>query len=159
MRRVMVIVVAALVLVSAAALAVAATSRSPGHHRPLVFVARFLGPTNDVNNPPTSDHGVGPGDILTAHSVIYNAAFTRRLGTSSERCIGTLLHPFTMDCSFPLIFRGGDELLIEGHFNPTQHPWRAVVVGGTGRWNGARGEVTDVVGPKPHTEQLRLALR
>jgi hypothetical protein len=130
-------------VLAALAVGLVTSSRATAKTHQTSFVLRFLGATNIVNNPPHSDGGFGPGDILTAHSNIYDATNQHRLGRTSERCIGTVAHPVTFDCSFGLIFRDGSELLVEGHINPTHTPWRAVIVGGTGHWIGTSGYVTE----------------
>jgi len=142
-RRVAIAATLSAVLLCAAAAAVVTSSTANATSHRTSFVLRFLGPTNIVNNPPHRDGGFGPGDILTAHSLIYDSSNAVRLGRTSERCIGTVGHPVTFDCSFGLIFRHGGELLVEGHFNPSRTPWKAVIVGGTGRWQGASGEVVE----------------
>jgi hypothetical protein len=153
-----VVILLAVVAVLAASVVSLASSRpaSASTHR-ISFVLLNFTPTNDVNTPPKGDGGFGPGDILTAHSTIYDASGNTRIGRTSERCIGTVHHPLTFDCSFGLIFRNdGSELLVEGHFNPSHTPWRGIIVGGTGRWLGASGQVRET--DLPGGERMTLTL-
>ena len=109
------------------------------------FVLRQFTPTSYVDNPPKAGPNMNssPGDILTASSTVYDATGTRRLGRTSELCIATVAKPMTLDCTIALIFRSRDELLVRGAINPTSTPWRAAIVGGYGRYAGARGSVRE----------------
>lgn len=136
-------VVAAVLAVAAAAALVgpltAAGSAQQPSARTVAFVLHFGGVTNFVDNKPSA-HGFnpGPGDILTIRSSVFDAADQTRLGRTSELCIGTVKRPFTMQCSFTLLLKGGT-LTVEAAINPTHTPWTAPVTGGTGEFAGARG--------------------
>jgi hypothetical protein len=95
-----------------------------------------VAPKQGINKP-------SAGDTLTATSAIYDTTGRHRLGRTSELCVVTVARPMTMDCSFGLIFSSGSELLVRGAFNPEETPWRASVVGGYGRYAGARGWVRE----------------
>jgi len=122
------------------------------------FVLRQFAPTSFVDNPPKAGAKMNPspGDLLTAASTVYDATGKRRLGRTSETLIVTVANPITMDTAITLILRSGDELLVRGAIDPTQLPWRAAVVGGYGRYAGARGWVreTSVAGGERMTVTL-----
>lgn len=154
--RYLIVLTALLALVIAGLAALASSGPATASTHRISYVLRNFTPTNIVNNPPHGDGGFGPGDILTAHSTVYDASGTTRVGRTSERCIGTVRHPVTFDCSFGLIFRDGSELLVEGHLNPSRTPWHAVIVGGTGRWIGVSGQVRET--DAPGGERMTLTL-
>jgi hypothetical protein len=155
--RYVLVLIGVFALLAAAVAGLASSGAATASTVRISYVLRNFTPTNIVNAPPRGDGGFGPGDILTAHSTIYDTTGSTRLGRTSERCIGTVRHPTTFDCSFGLIFRGGSELLVEGHFNPSRTPWRAVIVGGTGRWLGASGSVRETDAPGGERMTLTLA--
>jgi hypothetical protein len=154
--RYLIVLAAILATVSAGLVALVTSGPATASTHRISFQLLHFTPTNDVNAPPRADGGFGPGDILTAHSTVYDASGSVRLGRTSERCIGTVRHPVTFDCSFALIFRNGSELLVEGHFNPAHTPWRAAIVGGTGRWLGVSGQVRET--DLPAGERMTLTL-
>jgi hypothetical protein len=141
------LVLAAALLIAAAAAATALARTSAPHGTTTTFVLRFLGPTGFVDNPPTTTETNGfpkhlsPGDTLLGRSLVYDAGNTRRLGRTSELCTFTVPSPLTFNCSMALLFADGSELLVEGALNPTQPGWSAPVVGGKGRYAGARGTI------------------
>jgi hypothetical protein len=59
--------------------------------------------------------------------------------------------PKTYDCTLALLFTDGSQLLVHGAIDPTRDGWSAPVVGGTGRYAGARGTVgeSSVAGKSP----------
>jgi hypothetical protein len=140
------------------ALALTSAEASPPGGRIISVVGHFGGPTNFVDNPPKA-HGFnpGPGDLLTARSTIFDRSDAKRLGRTSELCIGTVARPFTMQCDISLLLHNGT-LEISGAINPTRHPWRAPVVGGTGAYANARGTVKDT-NLSGHRERLTFTLQ
>jgi len=140
-----------LLATAAAAAGVAASSAAAGAPTGhFSFVLRQFTPTGFVDNPPKARNrnDFGVGDVITAHSTVYDKSGKHRIGRTSELCIVTVLRPFTADCSISLLFSYGAELVVRGAFDPSSTPWRAVVAGGYGRYAGARGWVreTDVKG-------------
>ena len=121
------------------------------------FFLHFGGPTNFVDNAPKA-HGFnpGPGDLLTAKSTIFDQSDAKRLGRTSELCVGTVARPFTMQCDISLLLTNGT-LEISGAIDPTRHPWRAPVIGGTGAYANARGTVKDT-NLTGHRERLTITL-
>ncbi len=81
---------------------------------------------------------VKPGATITAQSAVYTKPGGRRLGRSSELCTETVASPLTMQCSMTVIM-GDDTFTMVGGFNPGKTPYRAALVGGTGRYEGAHG--------------------
>jgi len=139
----------AAIAATAATLTVLAPSASAAPSGHFSFVLMQFTPTGYVDNPPKGgpNHPT-PGDILTAHSTIYDKTGKHRIGRTSETCTVTVASPLTMDCSFALLFFYGSELLVHSAFDPTHTPWRAVVVGGYGKYAGAHGWVRETSLPK-----------
>lgn len=156
-RRLLVVAATAVVVGTVLTWAITASGSKRSADRKVSFVAHFLGPTNFVDNPPPQ-HGStpGPGDLLTAESRVLKTGSRRRVGRTSELCIGTVSNPFTMQCDVSLLLKRG-ELLVSGSIDPSKHPWSAPVVGGTGRYAGARGTVLDRA-LKHHNERLVFRL-
>src|SRR6188472_3228841 len=103
------------VLAGASALALSLTGIGSAHSPPdkrFSFVAHFKGATNFVDNPPPSPAGPGPGDVLTARSVVFNSSDSRRLGRTSELCTGVVQRPFTMQCDVTLLLKKRGKLVI-----------------------------------------------
>jgi hypothetical protein len=65
------------------------------------------------------------------------------IGRTSERCTMVVRSPRTYDCTLALLFTDGSQLLVHGAINPMRDGWSAPVVGGTGRYAGARGTVAE----------------
>jgi hypothetical protein len=156
MKRFVVVAVLAGAIALALSLTGIGSAHSPRHKR-VSFVAHFKGATNFVDNPPPSPGGPGPGDILTARSVVFNASDSRRLGRTSEVCTGVVKRPFTMQCDLTLLLKKRGKLDISGGINPMRHPWTLPVVGGSGRYDGASGHVRDTQ-LAGHRERLSLRL-
>jgi hypothetical protein len=120
----------------------------------VTYTLQFEGPTGVVNVHPHASGDVLrnplPGDALLARSRVLDAS-GHHTGRTSEMCTVTVRRPATYACSIALLLTDGSQILVEGATNPSQTPWSAPVVGGTGRYAGARGtvEVTDAPGKTP----------
>ena len=96
------------------------------------FYLKFLGVTSGSPN-------FKPGATITAHSIVYDKLGGRRLGRTSELCTETVASPLTMQCSISVIMWDSSSFTVAGGFNPGETPYRAALVGGTGRYEGAHG--------------------
>ena len=152
---------------AATALAVAVVGATAGHAAPqtgstVTYTLKFQGPTGLVNVHPHAKGDVLrnplPGDALLARSLVLDAS-GHAVGRTSEMCTVTIRRPATYACSIAVLLTDGSQLLVEGAVNPSRTPWTAPVVGGTGRYAGARGtvEVTDAPG-KTATERWSVTL-
>jgi hypothetical protein len=121
------VMLAALVVTVLAVSASAATTPTTTEH----FYLKFLGVTSGSPN-------MKPGATITAHSVVYDKLGGRQLGRTSELCTETVASPLTMQCSISVIM-GANTFTVAGGFNPGKTPYRAALVGGTGRYEGAHG--------------------
>jgi hypothetical protein len=84
-----------------------------------------------------------PGDVLTFHGRVVNVAQTRTLGRQDGFCVFTEtengLDHFEV-CQLVFSLRGG-QISLQGTFDQTVNPNRFAVVGGTGVYRDARGQV------------------
>ena len=125
-------------LTCAIVVAVVAAVEATGQSQPATqstehFYVKFLGATNGTPS-------FRPGRSLTAHSAVFDRRGGRRLGRTSELCTTTVRKPFTMQCSFSAIL-GSNTFTLTGGLNPSRTPYHAALVGGTGRYAGAHGEL------------------
>jgi hypothetical protein len=153
--RVGVLVVVVSILAAGAALAAggsAATSRGATTFR-LAFEpshAHFIdaAPKRGMNKPT-------PGDVLIGASRVLDRSGRTVLGHTTELCTVTVGGP-RMTCALDVTMLLADgTLVITGAANPTQTPWHAAAVGGTGAYAGAHGTVTVTNAPGGAAEYWR----
>jgi hypothetical protein len=119
--------------VVAAAVAAGAAGRPAARSRPVTehFFVRLVRVTS-------GSFKLKPGATLTARRKVFDARGGRLLGRTSELCTETLAAPLTLECMVTVIV-GPSTFTVIGAFNPSQTPYHAALVGGTGRYAGAHG--------------------
>jgi hypothetical protein len=132
-----------MILVGTGALALAAgpATAAKRHHGPITLKATGkVADARVVDNAPTGD---SPGDILVFTEKLYNAR-GKQIGTDAATCV-RLFDPTSL-CTGVYKLRGGQihvQLIQPG---PTG-TYDQAIVGGTGRFAGARGTVTVAQNP------------
>jgi hypothetical protein len=84
----------------------------------------------------TGKKGDSAGDLLTFANVLYNAANTTSVGSDDGWCIRTAVGK-SWECAWTSTLAGG-QLMVAGPFLDAG-PSKLAIVGGTGRYTGARG--------------------
>ena len=106
--------------------------RSHGHSFTIVERA-VTDTTTDTGAP-----GDSVGDVLTFANQVYDAANNKRVGSDNGSCVRTVVGK-AYECSWTTSLAGGS-LVVEGPFYDT-HDSTVAIIGGTGRWATARGEM------------------
>jgi allene oxide cyclase len=117
----------------------------------LVLIARFVEETL-VDVPPVGQENVGDSFLFTED--LFTPA-GRPVGHDQVRC--TLMFRQEVFCEASAVLRGRDEIVVEGVIGAEQRPVLAVV-GGTGRFRNARGQVFILPGPTQEETRLVFAL-
>jgi allene oxide cyclase len=86
----------------------------------------------------TGPVGDSLGDVLAFGNPIFNTADTRQIGTDQGSCIRTKVGA-SYECSWTTTLPGGS-LVVEGPFYDAGDSTLAVL-GGTGRYSGAKGQM------------------
>jgi allene oxide cyclase len=107
-------------------------ARSHGHSFTVVEHA-VTDTTTDTGAP-----GDSVGDVLTFANPVFNAANTKQVGTDNGSCLRTVAGA-AYECSWTTTLAGGS-LVVEGPFYDT-HDSTLAIIGGTGKWATARGEM------------------
>jgi hypothetical protein len=125
---------AAAILAAAAPVVATTTAGQTQSTVPTVehFYLRFVGITSGSPN-------MKPGATITGHSEVFNRVGGRRVGRTSELCTETVASPLTLQCSITAILWGSNTFTVAGGLNPGTTPYRAALIGGTGRFAGAHG--------------------
>ena len=118
----------------------------------LVLIARFVEETL-VDVPPVGQENVGDSFLFTED--LFTPA-GRAVGHDQVRC--TLMFRQEVFCEASAVLNGRDEIVAEGVIGAEQRPVLAVV-GGTGRFRNARGQVFILPGPTEEETRLVFALR
>lgn len=118
----------------------------------LVLIARFVEETL-VDVPPVGQENVGDSFLFTED--LFTPA-GRAVGHDQVRC--TLMFRQEVFCEASAVLSGSDEIVAEGVIGVEQRPVLAVV-GGTGRFRNARGQVFILPGPTEEETRLVFALR
>lgn len=109
-----------------------ATSGASGGYR---VVERALTDTTTD----TGAKGDTVGDILTFANPIYGKRNLHRIGADNGACTRTAVGK-AYECSWTTTLKGGS-LMVEGPFYDSRDSTLAIT-GGTGKWAGARGQMT-----------------
>ncbi len=117
----------------------------------LVLIARFVEETL-VDVPPVGQENVGDSFLFT-EDLLTPAG--RAVGHDQVRC--TLMFRQEVFCEASAVLNGRDEIVAEGVIGAEQRPVLAVV-GGTGRFRNARGQVFILPGPTEEETRLVFAL-
>ncbi len=117
----------------------------------LVLIARFVEETL-VDVPPEGEDNVGDSFLFTED--LFTPA-GRAVGHDQVRC--TLMFRQEVFCEASAVLNGRDEIVAEGVIGAEQRPVLAVV-GGTGRFRNARGQVFILPGPTEEETRLVFAL-
>jgi hypothetical protein len=117
----------------------------------LVLIARFVEETL-VDVPPVGEENVGDSFLFTED--LFTPA-GRPVGHDQVRC--TLMFRQEVFCEASAVLNGRDEIVVEGVIGAEQRPVLAVV-GGTGRFRNARGQVFILPGPTEEETRLVFAL-
>jgi hypothetical protein len=117
----------------------------------LVLIARFVEETL-VDVPPVGQENVGDSFLFTED--LFTPA-GRAVGHDQVRC--TLMFRQEVFCEASAVLNGRDEIVAEGVIGAEQRPVLAVV-GGTGRFRNARGQVFILPGPTEEETRLVFAL-
>jgi hypothetical protein len=124
--------------------------------RILKWISRATAINNIVDIGPT---GLSPGDLYVFSDQLFSASAPYpQIGIVDGRCV--LIDPsaFRFDCSFTSKVQDGDILaagtltLVEGSTN------LFAIVGGTGAYRNARGEVSLLLGPPVGPHELTVTL-
>ena len=128
------------------------------HPRVLKLISRATAINNLVDTGPS---GLSTGDLYVFSDQVFSAsAPDTQIGTLDGRCV--LIDPsgFRFDCSFTGKLQDGD-ILAAGTLTLVEGSTSLVgVVGGTGAYRNARGEVSAKLGPLvgPHEVTITLIL-
>jgi len=117
----------------------------------LVLIARFVEETL-VDVPPAGQENVGDSFLFTED--LFTPA-GRPVGHDQVHC--TLMFRQEVFCEASAVLSGRDEIVVEGVIGAEQRPVLAVV-GGTGRFRNARGQVFILPGPTEEETRLVFAL-
>jgi hypothetical protein len=117
----------------------------------LVLIARFVEETF-VDVPPVGQDNVGDSFLFTEDLFTPGG---RLVGHDQVRC--TLMFRQEIFCEASAVLSGRDEIVAEGVIGAEQRPVLAVV-GGTGRFRNARGQVFILPGPTEEETRLVFAL-
>ena len=117
----------------------------------LVLIARFVEETL-VDVPPAGQENVGDSFLFTED--LFTPA-GRAVGHDQVRC--TLMFRQEVFCEASAVLSGRDEIVVEGVIGAEQRPVLAVV-GGTGRFRNARGQVFILPGATEEETRLVFAL-
>ena len=117
----------------------------------LVLIARFVEETL-VDVPPVGQENVGDSFLFTED--LFTPA-GRAVGHDQVRC--TLMFRQEVFCEASAVLSARDEIVVEGVIGAEQRPVLAVV-GGTGRFRNARGQVFILPGPTEEETRLVFAL-
>lgn len=117
----------------------------------LVLIARFVEETL-VDVPPVGQENVGDSFLFTED--LFTPA-GRAVGHDQVRC--TLMFRQEVFCEASAVLNGRDEIVAEGVIGAEQRPVLAVV-GGTGRFRNARGQVFILPGATEEETRLVFAL-
>jgi hypothetical protein len=117
----------------------------------LVLIARFVEETL-VDVPPVGQDNVGDSFLFTED--LFTPA-GRAVGHDQVRC--TLMFRQEIFCEASAVLNGRDEIVAEGVIGAEQRPVLAVV-GGTGRFRNARGQVFILPGATEEETRLVFAL-
>jgi aminoglycoside/choline kinase family phosphotransferase len=117
----------------------------------LVLIARFVEETL-VDVPPVGEENVGDSFLFTEDLFTPTG---RAVGHDQVRC--TLMFRQEVFCEASAVLNGRDEIVVEGVIGAEQRPVLAVV-GGTGRFRNARGQVFILPGPTEEETRLVFAL-
>jgi allene oxide cyclase len=118
----------------------------------LVLIARFVEETL-VDVPPAGQENVGDSFLFTED--LFTPA-GQAVGHDQVRC--TLMFRQEVFCEASAVLSGRDEIVVEGVIGAEQRPVLAVV-GGTGRFRNARGQVFILPGQTEEETRLVFALR
>jgi allene oxide cyclase len=140
MRKAIIAGAVAIVVVTVSALALtgvaSATTRptNPNSHHFTVVERAITDTTAD-----TGPAGDSLGDVLAFGNPIYNAGNTVKIGSDNGSCIRTAVGA-AYECNWTTTLAGGS-LVVEGPFYDT-HDSQLAIIGGTGRYVGASGQMT-----------------
>ena len=126
-------------LTAAALLALTTTAQAaPAHVRHVDVVERAETDAFAVKGGSAAEN---TGDVLTFTNPIYNAANTVKVGTDQGYCV-RLMAAKTMECHWTLTLAKG-QIMVDGPVVDGDNPADTVlaITGGTGAYNGARGEM------------------
>jgi hypothetical protein len=135
---------------AAATAAAEAAAKAKGARR-LVLIARFVEETL-VDVPPVDQEN--PGDSFLFTEDLFTPA-GRPVGHDQVRC--TLMFRQEVFCEASAVLNGRDEIVVEGVIGAEQRPALAVV-GGTGQFRNARGQVFILPGATEEETKLVFAL-
>jgi len=136
---------------SHAAAATAAAEAATKDATRLVLIARFVEETL-VDVPPVDQEN--PGDSFLFTEDLFTPA-GRPVGHDQVRC--TLMFRQEVFCEASAVLTGRGEIVVEGVIGAEQRPALAVV-GGTGQFRNARGQVFILPGATPEETRLVFAL-
>jgi allene oxide cyclase len=116
--------------------AVATTQSSPARqHGDDITVVEHAITDTTVDIGPKGD---SLGDVLAFGNPVYDASNHAQLGTDQGSCVRTKVGA-SWECNWTTTLPGGS-LVVEGPFYDNADSTLAII-GGTGRWSGARGQM------------------
>jgi hypothetical protein len=150
------------VLAAAAATTVSARADAPHHdqlvHQTMIFDEPFQGGAGAYID--LGSKGIGPGDMFLGHDVpLYSHATGKRIGTEdAAETIMAGVHDGVVDEATTIRLPHG-LVMLGGVVRHDDVPYRLAVLGGTGRYVNARGELTQLREDRQRkTTVLRLDL-
>ena len=138
---------------AAAATAAAEAAAKAEHVTRLVLIARFVEQTF-INAPPAAQDN-NPGDTILFTEDLRTPG-GRRVGHDQVRC--TLMFRQESFCEASAVLRGRGQIVAEGVFAFTRPRPVLAVVGGTGEFRNARGQLFILPGPTEEETRLVFAL-
>ncbi len=131
--------VAAVVVGALAVVGGSVASASPLHHRQhhgATFTVVEHAVTDTVAD--TGPTGDSLGDVLAFANPVFDATNKTKVGSDNGSCVRTKVGA-AWECSWTTTLKGGS-LVVEGPFYDTSDSTLAVI-GGTGQWQGAKGQM------------------
>lgn len=146
------ILAGAVVVIAFVSVSLATPSASPSKARTINVVVRFSDAHTRLDH---GERGSTTGDAETFSGPMLDARETRRIGFAQGYCVMTLPTRPLAQCAVSFFFPRG-QIATQGpnYFN---RPFNEGIVGGTGEFRSARGEVRAV--PFANGEGLRLTFR
>lgn len=88
----------------------------------------------------TGEKGPSPGDMNLWSEPLFDGSVKERIGTSSGYCVQVSATELVRQCNFTLTMKSG-AVFVASNITGKAGPFVGTVVGGTGEYASARGEV------------------
>jgi hypothetical protein len=131
---------------------VGASAAPTSGHREVIILRLVASDGYSVDNDPS---GASGGDLFGAAGELRRHG--RKVGRFSSAC--TLAPPVGGQCQLTLILRHQGGVQLAGNVRPQGTHNRVAIVGGTGKFRGARGDTTlDALNGQGNLQRVRLTI-